>query len=101
MGFVCVCVSLLTYSYVCISTNSHVSHVNRGSHEVLQEVALTYAAFFRCGTESHRMSCESLYRGMSYLEKQNPMATPTKVKAVCWGFRNNVCVCGFPLHNID
>ena len=46
MGFVCVCVSLLTYSYVCISTNSHVSHVNRGPHEVLQEVALTYAAFF-------------------------------------------------------
>ncbi|CAE7273285.1 unnamed protein product [Symbiodinium sp. CCMP2592] len=24
------------------------------------------------------MSCESLYRGMNYLEKQNPMATPTK-----------------------
>ena len=44
--------------------------------------------FFRA-TVVHRMSsCESLYRGMSYLQKQSDIATPTKVKAVGWGFRN-------------
>ena len=52
-----------------------------------------FRVHFSCGTPLHPMSCESLYRGMSYLQKQNPMATPTKVKAVVWGAcRHDMCV---------